>query len=520
MSNTPETLRLEVGAISHQGLVRTENQDRYGRVASPFGEVIIVADGMGGHRGGATAAAMVVEGLNAHLQNIPPLTPVADGIQHAAQLTNADIHRKATDGDPDTAHMGATVVLVLVLGNQLIIGHAGDSRAYMYRGGQFTRLTRDHSFVQRMVDRNLLTEEQARDHPNANVVTRAFGQRPDIEFEVSAPLMLQPGDRIMLCSDGLCGYVEDAAIEQAMGQPASAQQIAEALIQLALAAGGEDNVTVQVLQLHAPVAQTLIMQSPVAPSPRSGPVPVAPSPMSGPVPVAPSPRSGPVPVAPPTSAPLPSTAPPTGAPLPTSVPLQQGAQNKSPGLKFVWLFVALILVATPVVLQLTGMVKLWPLSGSPDAASTTAPAPGEAAPTANNSNTHSTTPNSQGPAPVAGSSKPANNVGFGPPPVVASEKPRKPVGITLPPSPLGLEDETRRFTELRAEGRKVAVILSAAIEGQPAGRFIYYRDDAVHEDAYRMADRLGYPRDAVKPFSDMPGELAKDFAGYDIVIRP
>ena len=66
-----------------------------------------------------------------------------------------------------------------------------------------------------MVDRNLLTEEQARDHPNANVVTRAFGQKPDIEFEISAPMMLQPGDRIMLCSDGLCGYVEDAAIEQA-----------------------------------------------------------------------------------------------------------------------------------------------------------------------------------------------------------------------------------------------------------------------------------------------------------------
>jgi PPM family protein phosphatase len=516
VSNTPETLRLEVGAISHQGLVRTENQDRYGRVASPFGEVIIVADGMGGHRGGATAAAMVVDGFNAHLQSIPPMTPVADSIQHAAQLTNADIHRKATDGDPDTAHMGATVVLAVVIGNQLIIGHAGDSRAYMYRTGQFTRLTRDHSFVQRMVDRNLLTEEQARDHPNANVVTRAFGQKPDIEFEISAPMMLQPGDRIMLCSDGLCGYVEDAAIEQAMSQPTSAQQIAQMLIELALAAGGEDNVTVQVLQLHAPVTQTLVVQPPVAPSPLSGPMPVAPSPMSGPVPVAPS-SSAPFPA----NAPMPTSAPlPIGAPLQANAPLPPGAQNKSSGLKFVWLFVALILVATPVALHVTGTVRLWPLSASPDAASATAPAGGEAVPNASNANTHGTTPNSQGPAPVAGSSKPTNNIGFGPPPVVASEKPRKPVGITLPPSPLGLEDEAKRFTELRADGRKVAVILSAAIEGQSAGRFIYYRDDSVYEEAIRMADRLGYPHEVVKPFSDMPGELAKDFAGYDIVIRP
>jgi hypothetical protein len=83
-----------------------------------------------------------------------------------------------------------------------------------------------------------------------------------------------------------------------------------------------------------------------------------------------------------------------------------------------------------------------------------------------------------------------------------------------------LEDEGKHFTELRADGRKVAVILSAAIEGQPAGRFIYYRDDTVREEANRMADQLGYPRDLVKPFSDMPVEWAKDFAGYEIVIRP
>jgi serine/threonine protein phosphatase PrpC len=477
VSNTPEALRLEVGATSHQGLVRTENQDRMGRVLSAFGEVIIVADGMGGHRGGATAAAMVVEGFTTHLQNLPPMTPVADAIQHAAHLTNADIHRKATDGDPDTAQMGATVVLTLVIGNQLIVGHAGDSRAYLYRAGQFTRLTRDHSFVQRMVDRNLLTEEQARDHPNANVVTRAFGQKPDIEFEVSAPLILQPGDRIMLCSDGLCGYVEDAAIEQAMSQPVSAQQITDALIELALAVGGEDNVTVQVLQCYLPINQAvtappLIMSPPIMPPPIMPP-PIVPSP----------------PIAP----------------------------KKSSGLKFV-LFFILVLIATPMALHFAGVVRLWPLGAAPDSASATAASASEAAPKAGSATANENAPTiPQGPAPVAGSSKPTDNIGFGPQPIVPRQKP---VGITLPAIPSVLEEEGKHFTELRAEGHKVAVILSAAIEGQPAGRFIYYRDDTVREEANRMADRLGYPRDVVKPFSDMPVELAKDFAGYEIVIRP
>jgi len=469
VSNTPEALRLEVGATSHQGLVRTENQDRMGRVLSAFGEVIIVADGMGGHRGGATAAAMVVEGFTTHLQNLPPMTPVADAIQHAAHLTNADIHRKATDGDPDPAHMGATVVLVLVIGNQLIVGHAGDSRAYLYRAGQFTRLTRDHSFVQRMVDRNLLTEEQARDHPNANVVTRAFGQKPDIEFEVSAPMILQPGDRIMLCSDGLCGYVEDAAIEQAMSQPVSAQQITDALIELALAVGGEDNVTVQVLQCYLPINQAITAPPLIMPSP---------------------------------------IMPPPIVPPPPSAP------KKSSGLKFVLFFILVFLIATPVALHFAGVVRLWPLGAAPDSASATATSASEVDPKAGSATANTNVPTApQGPT-VPGS-KPT--IGFGPQPVVPRQNP---VGITLPATPSVIEEEGKPFTELRVEGHKVAVILSAAIEGQPAGRFIYYRDDTVHDAANQMADRLGYPRDLVKPFSEMPGEWAKDFVGYHIVIRP
>ncbi|MEN3331207.1 MAG: family protein phosphatase [Blastocatellia bacterium] len=248
MNQTVKMPALRVGAKTHVGKVRSENQDRMGRFPSPLGELYIVVDGMGGHKGGATAAAMTIDGFDAYLKSFPPGIPPDQALQDAAQRTNSDIYQKANNGDPETANMGATLVLGLVRNWQIIIAHAGDSRAYRFRAGRLERLTRDHSVVQRMIDHNMITEEQARDHPDASVITRAFGQKTEIELEISPPLELVEGDGILLCSDGLCGYVDDPAIEQVIGRYRDAQQITDALIDLALAAGGEDNVTVQFLQ--------------------------------------------------------------------------------------------------------------------------------------------------------------------------------------------------------------------------------------------------------------------------------
>jgi len=241
-------LPLRVGAKSHPGNVRSENQDRMSRCTTPLGEVFIVADGMGGHKGGATAATMTIDGFERSLRSVNSHDSGPAALLHAAQQTNAEIHRLANSGDPAIAKMGSTVVLALVSGQQLIIGHAGDSRAYLYRDGQLQRLTRDHSAVQQMLDHHLLTEEEAREHPDANIINRAFGQKPEMDLEISEPLNLQAGDGVLLCTDGLCGYVDDAAIEGAISAREEAQQITDELIGLALAAGGEDNVTVQFLQ--------------------------------------------------------------------------------------------------------------------------------------------------------------------------------------------------------------------------------------------------------------------------------
>lgn len=238
-------LSLRVGAKSHAGMVRSENQDRMSRFTSPLGEVFIVADGMGGHQGGLTAVVMTIDGFDTFLGNAVPQSSIPDALRNAAQKTNERVYRLANSNDPSTAKMGSTVVLTLIDADQVWIGHVGDSRAYLYRSGEVTRLTKDHSMVQKMVDHDMLTEEQARNHPDASVITRAFGQLPELELEVSGPLELLPGDGVLLCTDGLSGYVGDEQIAETIQRYSGAQEVSAALIDLALAAGGEDNVTVQ-----------------------------------------------------------------------------------------------------------------------------------------------------------------------------------------------------------------------------------------------------------------------------------
>lgn len=249
MKESP-SISLRIGAGAHQGLVREENQDRISRILSPFGDVFVVADGMGGHEGGATAAQMLIDGLSEHLRALPPGTPPDAALREAAARTNAGVYRRAQQ-DPRLSKMGATCVLALVHGNRAWIGHAGDSRGYLWRNGELTLLTRDHTLVQRMVDNQILNAEEARHHPDSNVVTRSFGQTPDIEIEIGAPLELRDGDHLLLCSDGLSGYVDDAAIARILATGGDAQAMTDALIDLALQTGGEDNVSVQVVSVHA-----------------------------------------------------------------------------------------------------------------------------------------------------------------------------------------------------------------------------------------------------------------------------
>lgn len=241
------TLEITVAAKSDTGLKREENQDRMSRFYSPFGEVFLVADGMGGHRGGARAASMVSDGFARHLKALTPATPVELAIRMAAEKTNGEIVAESRSDHAETAGMGATLVLAILRGNDAVIAHVGDSRAYLFRNGNLQPLTRDHTRGQDKVNAGFLSEDEAWDNPESSVLTRAFGHSNPLTIDISAPISLQTGDQILLCSDGLCGYIRDSAIAEVLSRGFGAKRTAEKLVQLANEAGGEDNVTVQMI---------------------------------------------------------------------------------------------------------------------------------------------------------------------------------------------------------------------------------------------------------------------------------
>ncbi|MGH9957270.1 MAG: PP2C family protein-serine/threonine phosphatase, partial [Pyrinomonadaceae bacterium] len=200
------------------------------------------------HNGGALAAELTVQGLQQSLAAAPPEFAVADAIKRAFDAANGMVYERASCGDPETAGMGSTAVLLLTSGSMAYVAHVGDSRAYLSRERELRRLTTDHTRVQRMVDAGMLTPNEARDHPEGSILERAMGHQPYVEVDLGPALELREGDRILLCSDGLSGYVDDNGIEAVLCSEASVQEVSDRLVGLALDTGGEDNVTVQFIQ--------------------------------------------------------------------------------------------------------------------------------------------------------------------------------------------------------------------------------------------------------------------------------
>ena len=240
--------KLEVAALSETGYVRKENQDRMTGSAVTSGHLYIVADGMGGHKGGAVAAEMAVNGLQRYFEQVSADGPVEDLIRAGFENVNQEIYQKAHSGRPEVEGMGACVVLLLVSGPIARVAHVGDSRAYLYRNGRLTQLTKDHTLVQKMVDRGMLSAQETFNHPNANVLERAIGHKSKVEVDIAEELKLGDGDAILLCSDGLTGYVRDAEILTVLRSKETVQGIPKRLVDLALQMGGEDNVSVQFIQ--------------------------------------------------------------------------------------------------------------------------------------------------------------------------------------------------------------------------------------------------------------------------------
>jgi protein phosphatase len=273
--------QVDMAALSHQGLVRSANEDHYlvmrmeraletlltslpTHQVQPRAEEVafglLVADGVGGAAAGEMASRLALTTLVGLILHTPDwiLSDEAQEVERVIErLANhyRRIHEALCDqglGDPKLAGMGTTMTVAGSLGASAVIGHIGDSRAYLFRGGELHQLTRDHTWVQKMVDLGLFSAEEAARHPKRNVLIRSLGgQVPNVEGDFQR-VWLAHGDQLLLCTDGLTNMVDDAAIASLLGSAATSTEACQSLVATALDKGGMDNVTVALARYRFP----------------------------------------------------------------------------------------------------------------------------------------------------------------------------------------------------------------------------------------------------------------------------
>lgn len=241
-----------LGGMSDVGLTRQLNEDSWGwRKISPRANLYVVADGMGGHDGGEVASALAVETIvSVARQNeslaAGDLDQVEALLDTSFQAANNTIKDHADEKGND---MGTTLVALLVLDGQLgFFANVGDSRAYLLRNRSLHQVTRDHSLVAKMVERGRITAEEARTHPHSNILLRTVGTERDVDIDIFR-VEFESGDRVIMCSDGLWGEVEDRDMESILNTYADPRIAVRELVRAAHHGGGKDNVTVTVVAI-------------------------------------------------------------------------------------------------------------------------------------------------------------------------------------------------------------------------------------------------------------------------------
>ena len=234
-------MRVLVGAVTDVGRVRERNEDGFLTQEPLFA----VADGMGGHRGGAVASEVALKMLSHMKDDSMSGDGAADGLADMVAQANDAVLERASE-DSRLAGMGTTLTAVVMQPGRIHLAHVGDSRAYLLRDGSLSQVTEDHSLVQRMVNEGKLSPEEAETHPHRSVLTRALGVEPGLEVDKDT-LEVRTGDRILLCSDGLTTMVAQEDIQRIMSENEDPQRAADALVAAANEAGGLDNITALVL---------------------------------------------------------------------------------------------------------------------------------------------------------------------------------------------------------------------------------------------------------------------------------
>ena len=246
-------MQIKFYPLTDVGLVRAANEDSHGESRPEEnhgnGTLLIVCDGMGGHVGGAAASQMAVHSIKEHFAREYHDNPYV-AISEAIQFANEQIYARA-QAEPELRGMGTTCTLALFRGDNIYLGHVGDSRIYLTSDDKLHRLTKDHSFVQTLVDQGIITDAESETHARKNELTQALGIKPQVSPTVpESPVQMKAGDKLMLCSDGLCGLVNDPTMQEVLAQSDSIENKAAHLIELAKNAGGTDNITVTLAEVE------------------------------------------------------------------------------------------------------------------------------------------------------------------------------------------------------------------------------------------------------------------------------
>ncbi len=247
--------QVKIAGITDTGLRRSANEDYIG-FDQNLG-IAVLADGMGDHKAGGTASRMAVDSVLEALKmliNQETSGPVSSSqllamVSNTITDTNGKIYQTSSVNS-DFKGMGATVVAAVIKDTQLVVGHVGDSRAYLFRNRFLSRLTKDHSLLQELIDKGFYTELEARTATVGHVVTRALGTRAEVEVD-AARHELEQHDLVLLCSDGLTDMVSDSLIEVVLQDCRDVESAAKILVELANEHGGKDNISVILVQVQA-----------------------------------------------------------------------------------------------------------------------------------------------------------------------------------------------------------------------------------------------------------------------------
>lgn len=242
---------MRFGVKTDKGMLREINEDSYNIISGYPGIPVsfVVADGMGGHNSGEIASKMAVDFISNHILQFPEAfqkDDISEEIKEMVRLANLSVFNKSLENEANQG-MGTTLVLAIVQNKKLIIGHIGDSRAYLIRNGKLSRITTDHSYIEELIKSGTLTRKEAENHPKKNIITRALGCSDEVEVDIYT-MDIMDKDIFLLCTDGLTNMLEEEELIKIVENTDDPVEACNKLIDTANNKGGEDNITAVVFK--------------------------------------------------------------------------------------------------------------------------------------------------------------------------------------------------------------------------------------------------------------------------------